>query len=88
MGYAVGTCGNHGKQGDGVPELERGNKVTVNLVGLHIAEVEFGGSTTANGVVEAVDPDTREITVRLELSFSGERFLIVSPARVSLRENH
>ncbi len=64
-------------------ELTAGQKVSVNLVGLHVAEVDFGGSVTAVGVIEAVDPSTREITVRLNISFSGLQDLVVSPARVS-----
>ncbi len=64
-------------------ELKAGQKVSVNLVGLHVAEVEFGGSVTATGVIEAVDPSTREITVRLNISFSGLQHFVVSPARVS-----
>jgi len=66
-----------------VPDLQAGQCVSVNLVGLHVAEVEFGGSTSANGIVEDINPDTKEITVRLNLSFSGQQFLVVSPARVT-----
>jgi hypothetical protein len=83
MGYADYTWIISRKPGRAVPDLQPGQKVTVNLIGLHIAEVEFGGSTTANGVIEAIDTESREITVRLNLSFSGQRFIIVSPARVS-----
>jgi hypothetical protein len=63
--------------------MEIGQKVSINLIGLHVAEVEFGGSTVANGVVEEIDQATKEITVRLTISFSGRQFLIVSPARVT-----
>lgn len=84
IGYAVVTWIISRKPWHTVPDLQPGQNVTVNLIGLHIAEVEFGGSTTADGVIEAIDPETREITVRLNLSFSGQRFIIVSPARVSL----
>jgi len=66
-----------------VAELQLGQKVSVNLVGLHVAEVEFGGSTITNGVVEEIDEATKEITVRLNISFSGRQFLIVSPAWVN-----
>jgi hypothetical protein len=66
-----------------VAEFQLGQKVSVNLVGLHVAEVEFGGSTVANGVVEEIDETNKEITVRLNISFSGRQFLIVSPARVT-----
>lgn len=65
-------------------DLQLDQKVSVNLVGLHVAEVEFGGSTTATGIVEEIDPDTKEITVRLNISFSGRQFLTVSPARVTI----
>jgi len=65
-----------------VPELQLGQQVSINLVGLHGAEVEFGGSTSTAGVIEDINPATKEITVRLKLSFSGRQFLIVSPARV------
>jgi hypothetical protein len=65
-------------------DLQQGQKVAVNLVGLHVAEVDFGGSTTANGVVDEIDPGTKEITVRLNISFSGQQFLTVSPARVTI----
>ena len=64
-------------------ELQLDQKVSVNLIGLHGAEVEFGGSTIANGVVEEIDETNKEITVRLNISFSGRQFLIVSPARVT-----
>ena len=64
-------------------ELQLRQKVSVNLVGLHVAEVEFGGSTIANGIVEEIDETTKEITVRLNISFSGRQFLIVSPTRVN-----
>jgi len=67
-----------------VADLQLDQKVSVNLVGLHVAEVEFGGSTTATGIVEEIDPDTKEITVRLNISFSGRQFLTVSPARVTI----
>jgi len=73
-----------------VAELQLRQKVSVNLVGLHVAEVEFGGSTIANGIVEEIDETTKEIdettkeiTVRLNISFSGRQFLIVSPTRVN-----
>jgi hypothetical protein len=77
----------HGKwvsQERTVADLQLDQKVSVNLVGLHVAEVEFGGSTTATGIVEEIDPDTKEITVRLNISFSGRQFLTVSPARVTI----
>ena len=64
-------------------ELQLRQKVSVNLVGLHVAEVEFGGSTISNGIVEEIDETTKEITVRLNISFSGRQFLIVSPTRVN-----
>ncbi len=66
-----------------VTDLQNGQQVSINLVGLHVAEVEFGGSTTATGIVEDIDPATKEITIRLNISFSGRQFLIVSPARVT-----
>ncbi len=72
-----------GSQGCMVTDLQKGQKVSINLVGLHVAEVEFGGSTTATGIVEDIDPTTKEITIRLNISFSGRQFLIVSPARVT-----
>ena len=84
MNYAFSTWNTSRKPGRTVPNLQPGQNVTVNLIGLHVTEVEFGGSTTASGVIEAIDPETREITVRLDLSFSGQHFIIVSPARVTL----
>lgn len=66
-----------------VTDLAVGLKVSVNLVGLHVEKVDFGGSTAATGVIEAVDPATKEITVRLNISFSGCQLLNVSPARVT-----
>ena len=65
--------------------LRVGQKVSVNLVGLHVAEVEFGGSTSANGIVEDIDPATKEITVRLNISFSGRQFLMIN--NIDMNEN-
>ncbi|MDP6666761.1 MAG: hypothetical protein QF357_05110 [Dehalococcoidia bacterium] len=58
-------------------------KVSVNLLGLHVENADFGGSAIAHGVIEAINPATNEITVRLNISFSGLQNLTVSPARVN-----
>jgi len=55
--------------GDTVPDLQLSQIVTVNLAMFNVAEVEFGGSTIATGVIEDISLETNEITIRLNFIF-------------------
>ena len=66
-------------------ELQLGQKVSVNLVGLHVAEVEFGGSTIANGVAER---DNRSVKHFIQRAAVLDRFTRPCERRLVSHSTH
>jgi hypothetical protein len=65
-----------------MPNAAVGQRVQVDIAGLDAPGVQIGQGVTATGVITAIDVATRLITVALDVSFSGDNIVRVSPEKV------
>jgi hypothetical protein len=63
--------------------VDVGQPVVIDISGLQVPGLFVGGGVQATGVVDAIDADKHEVTVRLDdLSFRGEKLVTVPSDRV------
>jgi acetyl-CoA acetyltransferase len=65
-----------------MPQAEIGQRVQVDISGLQAPGVSVGGGVTATGTIIGINGG--QITVQLDVSFSGQNVVTVSSDRVAL----
>lgn len=66
-----------------MPQARVGQRVRVDISGLQAPGLSIGSGVAVTGEITAIDVTHRRITVRLDVSFSGQNTVTVPPERVA-----
>ena len=69
-----------------MPLAQVGQRVQVDLAGLNAPGVSIGAGVAVTGKITAINTLLGQITVELDVAFSGSNVVTVPPERVALIE--